>query len=365
MSTLRKGKTKSILESSMDSALTAVEIYNKPRTTFRVETYVTLMVIAWTKLFHAFFNKTIGNTYYYKGKNKRYIIIDGERRAWELADCIKEFQKRAPADKRLSESTKANLILFIKFRNKIEHRHIEKSELETLVFGECQALLFNYESLMKILFDSKYSINESLVFALQFSAMREQSQQIANKRMLAKEYQDIKSFIEKYRTALPDPVFDNQEFSIKFIMVPRVANSSHNDLAMHFVDWNKLSAEEKEKVKELVGIIKDRNIPISNANMEKPGTVVKAGKKVCSGFNHSTHKYLYYVFSVRPIKAEKLDPFSTNTKYCIYDEVHNDYSFTKAWIAFVENFLRNKKMSLVELKEHFDKQEKLDIKDFE
>jgi len=32
---LRKGKTKSLLESSIDAALLAVEVYNKPRTTFR------------------------------------------------------------------------------------------------------------------------------------------------------------------------------------------------------------------------------------------------------------------------------------------------------------------------------------------
>lgn len=63
---LRKGKTKSILESSIDSALLAVEIYNKPRAPFRVENYISLMVMAWNRLFHAYFNNTIGDKYYYK-----------------------------------------------------------------------------------------------------------------------------------------------------------------------------------------------------------------------------------------------------------------------------------------------------------
>jgi len=47
----RKGKTKNILESSIDSALLAVEIYNKPRTLFKVENYIILMIIAWNRLF--------------------------------------------------------------------------------------------------------------------------------------------------------------------------------------------------------------------------------------------------------------------------------------------------------------------------
>jgi len=44
MANLRKGRTKSLLESSIDSALLAVEIYNKPRTSFRSEAYISLMV---------------------------------------------------------------------------------------------------------------------------------------------------------------------------------------------------------------------------------------------------------------------------------------------------------------------------------
>ena len=53
MITLRQGKAKTILENSVNSALTAVEVYNRPKTNFRVENYIILMVIAWTKLFHA------------------------------------------------------------------------------------------------------------------------------------------------------------------------------------------------------------------------------------------------------------------------------------------------------------------------
>ncbi|OLF34388.1 hypothetical protein BTW00_13670 [Psychrobacter sp. C 20.9] len=63
---LRKGKTKSILDVSIDSALLGVEIYNKPRTTFRSEGFITMMIMAWTRLFHAYFNSTIGDKYYYK-----------------------------------------------------------------------------------------------------------------------------------------------------------------------------------------------------------------------------------------------------------------------------------------------------------
>lgn len=77
---LRKGKTKSILKGSIDSALLAVEIYNKPRTTFRTESYISMMIIAWTKLFHAYFRYHIGEKYYYKKDNGYYVREDGEKK---------------------------------------------------------------------------------------------------------------------------------------------------------------------------------------------------------------------------------------------------------------------------------------------
>lgn len=76
---LRQGRTKRLLEKSRNSALLAVEIFNKPNAKFKVENYIILMIVAWTKLFLAFFQKTKGEKYFYKQRGK-YIIIDGEKK---------------------------------------------------------------------------------------------------------------------------------------------------------------------------------------------------------------------------------------------------------------------------------------------
>jgi len=141
MISLRQGKP---IENSLNSALTAVETYNRPRTQFRIENYIILMVIAWTKLFHAYFQVTIGERYFYKEKNGRFKRIEGEKKAWELAECIKNYQKNADENK-LSKAVVANLKLFIGIRNKIEHRYWDSSALDILLFGECQALFYQYK----------------------------------------------------------------------------------------------------------------------------------------------------------------------------------------------------------------------------
>lgn len=241
MIVLRQGKAKSILESSIDSALSAVETYNRPRAQFRVENYIMLMILAWTKMFHAFFQATIGGKYFYKNKNGRYAKIDGERKAWELKECVKQYQLSHGRYPVLSEAVISNLQFFIGLRNKIEHRYWDSSSMDVVLFGECQSLLYNYENLLTTLFGEEYAINTSLAYALQFSHLRANKQIKAQQNLLSNDMKDIRKYIDKYRTDLDQEVFDSQEYSIKLLQIPKISNTNRCDLAVEFVNWNTIS----------------------------------------------------------------------------------------------------------------------------
>jgi len=249
---LRKGRTKQMLESSIDSALLAVEVYNKPRTSFRVENYISLMIVAWTKLFQAHFYHTQGDIFYYKKKNSnRYELVDGERKAWELKTCIKKYKILDDEYKILDDPIKANLEFFIKLRNKIEHRYVSKEEIESEIFGECQALLYNYEKILVQFFGEKYALNENLAFSLQFSRVRTNEQIQANKRMLSRDIKELKEFIEKYRSELDEDIFNSQEYSIRLIQIPKILNNPKKSVpAIEFVNWSNLSEDDKKIMKK-------------------------------------------------------------------------------------------------------------------
>lgn len=361
---LRKGKTKQMVESSIDSALLAVEIYNKPRTSFRVENYISLMIISWTKLFHAYFNQTKGDVYYYKIKNSpRFMKVDGEKKAWELKTCINKYGL-------LEESVKANLEFFIKLRNKIEHRHIDKEDVGLNIFGECQALLYNYENTLIKLFGEDFSINESLAFSLQFSKMRTTEQSSANKKILAKDILEINKFIEKYRSGLKKDIFNSQEYSIKLIQIPRISNDSKKNVpAIEFVNWSNLSKEDKEKYTKVTTLIKDKIIKteVINPGKLKAGDIVSKviEKTSIKDFNHHDHLCLYYLFSIRPISEEVVDAFKTNTKYCHYDEVHNDYVYQEDWADFIVKIITENKLSKKDWKSKFKLKEKLNLEEYQ
>lgn len=358
---LRKGRTKSLLEASIDSALLAVEIYNKPRTTFRSEAYISLMVMAWLRLLHAYFNTTIGDKYYYKGKNGRYELIDGERKAWELAKCIKEYGA-------LDQAQEKNLDFFIKLRNKIEHRHIDKREVDSLIFGECQALLYNFESTLIKLFGSEYSINEALVYSLQFSQLRTTAQKASNRTALSKELKDIVSFVQKYRNGLKDEVFNAMEFSVKLIQIPKISNTNRSDAAIDFVRWDSLSKEDKKAFEKLSAIIKDKKVTVQGANVKryKPSEVVREVNSKLSGLKITSnlHVVLYKLFEVRPPNGAD-DPFDTITAYCLYDETHDDYVYEKAWVDFLVLFMQSGKFSSADLRATEKTGKKLDLSAYE
>ncbi len=72
-------KIKMQLEKARESAILAVDIYNKPATVFRSGGFIVLMCIAWTSLFHAiFFKKGRKPFYRCKDDRRRYEIIDGD-----------------------------------------------------------------------------------------------------------------------------------------------------------------------------------------------------------------------------------------------------------------------------------------------
>jgi hypothetical protein len=132
---------KASLEKACDSALLSVEVYNKPAVAFKSGGYITLMVIAWTSLFHAIFFRRKQKPYY-KKSNGRYEKREGEYRHWELAECVHQFYGGST-----SNPVRKNLEFFIPLRNRIEHRSMP--ELDASIFGECQAMLLNFDELLE------------------------------------------------------------------------------------------------------------------------------------------------------------------------------------------------------------------------
>lgn len=321
-------ETKSLLTKARESAILAVETYNRPTASFRSGAFVILMVVAWTALFHAIFFKRKRKPFWKKKNSTRYEKIDGDFKAWELAECLKQYYKQDDTPERL------NVQFFIRLRNKLEHRSLP--QLDTEIFGECQALLMNFEELMVEHFGKSYALRTGLTFALQFSSNLVPSQTKAMTKLTQKHYEEVKSFVTNYRSALSDDIGKDPKYSFRLFLVPKINNHVKSaDAAVEFVKYDPNRPEEMKKYEHLVTFIKEKQVAVANLGYHKSGEIIREVSKA-SGvkFSHYDHKLCYQHFHVRP-PAKATDPAATDQRYCIYDDAHRDYVYKPEWIAFL------------------------------
>lgn len=325
------------LEKARSSALSAVENYNKPGIVFRTRTYAILMVIAWTALFHAIFYRRKTKPWYVKGgkgRGIRYKKVEGEPKHWELGECLRQYYgDQNPPEKK-------NLEFMTRLRNKVEHRH--HPELDPALYGECQAMLMNFEELLVREFEKRHALAENLAVSLQFSALRQQEQEEALKRLQRSTAKDLIEFVEKFRSSLPPEVLESSKYSLKVFLVPKLANrESAADLAVEFVPYDPTKPEEMKQLRRVTAMIKEKRIPVASSGLMKPGDVV-AQLNECLPFevNMYTHTRAWQHYGVRP-RAGSNHPEQTKPEFCIYDELMGAYGYTKAWVKFLCRKLSN------------------------
>lgn len=316
---------KTLLAKARESALLAVETYNRPTATFRSGAYIVLMVIAWTSLFHAIFLRQRIKPYHKKPGSRRYKKVDGDYWWWELAECIKQFYKddNPPARK--------NLELMIGLRNKIEHKTLPKLDAE--IFGECQAFLINFESLLCGEFGDRYALRGGLTFALQFSPGGGKGQASTRNRPEDKNFKKVKEFVDTFRSALTADVQNDLAYSFKVYLIPKISNHPTQDsVAVEFVKYDPAKPEEMKQYEKVVSLIKPKHVSVTNLGLLKPGDVVsKVAEKLGKPFNMHHHILCYRHFNVRPAKSAS-DPAACDSRYCHYDAAHRDYLYTPQWV---------------------------------
>ncbi|MCI4356207.1 MAG: DUF3644 domain-containing protein [Thermoplasmata archaeon] len=315
-----------LLEKARHSALLAVETYNRPAAPFRTHGYIVLMQIAWTALLHAVFARDKVKPYY-RGKRRRFILIDGEPKRWELDECVnRHWQgKETPVTR--------NLRFIIGLRNKIEHRNLP--ELDLHVLGECQSMLFNFESLLEQEFGPKFAINESLVVPLQLSRLRAAHSSEALRQLIKPLPGDLGKWVDTFRTSLTQDEYDSPEFSFRILLIPELKNNlSRDSLSVRFISYEPGKSPE---VDHAIAMIKRSQLPIVNQGLVKPWQVVaEVQKRIGTSvkMTMAVHTQCWRFYGVRP-SSDDDHPENCHTNHCVYDRAHEDYVYTKEWIDFL------------------------------
>lgn len=264
-------KVQMSLEKALDSALSAVEMYNKPAVKFKSGGYIVLMCIAWTSLFHAIFiRKNIKPIYKEKDRN-RYKKVDGELQYWELKTCVSKY-----FGTETNNPIRKNLEFFIPLRNKLEHKFMP--ELDPNIFAECQSLLMNFDKIVEKEFGSKYCLREPLSFALQLFPS---SRTLAMAVKESHEHRKIADWIASYRSSISTEILNSGDYSFKAFLIQVANHNSKEALPIQFYAYDKLSDEEKRNVNRIAALVKEKVVlqNVTNADLLNPSQVVELVQK--------------------------------------------------------------------------------------
>jgi hypothetical protein len=226
----RIGSIKSeLLKKSREAALAAVQIFNNPNISFKSESYVVLMIIAWTYLLHAYFrDKKIEYRYFQQNGCRRAFqkTKHGAYKYWELERCINS--SISPVDK----DTANNLRFMIGLRHEIEHQMTTR--IDDMLSARFQACGLNYNEYIKKLFGTANGIERHLAFSLQFSTISTEQKEMLD------EYPDLPKhilhYINIFDTGLSDDEFSSQRYAYRILFVQKTANNKGNaDRVIEFV----------------------------------------------------------------------------------------------------------------------------------
>lgn len=329
------------LEKAHDSALLAVEMYNKPAVKFKSGGYIVLMTIAWTSLLHAIFFREKIKPFHRKKNSNRFEKKEGDYVYWELSHCLKKYFKDDTEN-----PIRINLEFFIPLRNIIEHKSLP--ELDPNLFAECQAMLINFDRVMEEEFGSKYCLKESLSFSLQLFP----SSDNYGAAVKTKEAKKAINFINDYRSSLSTETLESGQYSFKAFLMQVANHNSQDALPIQFIRYDNLSPEEKGKVKRVAALVKFKERPVYNADLLKPKDVICEVQRNLGDpkierngvakdkFNSHMHIQAWKYYGVRPPSSSE-KPEETEKKYCLYDSLNEGYGYTQEWINFLSDKLKD------------------------
>jgi len=238
----RVGSIKSeLLKKSREAALAAVQIFNNPNISFKSESYVVLMIIAWTYLLHAYFRGQKIEYRYWKPRGKRRkfdTTSHGAYKFWELERCLHDV--KSPIDK----DTANNLRFLIGLRHEIEHQMTTR--IDDILSARFQACCLNYNEYIKKFFGDDNGIEKHLSFSLQFSTISTEQKELLEEQPGLPA--NIHGYIQKFDDGLSDEEFANPHYAYRILFVPKSANrKGQADRVIEFVKSDSPLAEAVNK----------------------------------------------------------------------------------------------------------------------
>ena len=291
------------------------------------------MNLAWLYLLHARFMRDKVDYRYWEKGHRRLVRIDGEPKTWELATCLAKQYPNA------DDPVRRNAEFFIQLRNKIEHRY--EALIAVVIAGKIQAHVLNYEEACIGLFGTKEGLGDTLRFPVFVSSLTPAAIE-SLKRTHRKLPKKATKFIHEYDASLPEAVQGDYRYDFRVLLLPQTGPKTDADAVIRFLREDEMTDEQRAARDVVQTITRKKLVPVQNMGKYKPGAVahkVEDALKVrFDAPSHHTRAWKYY--EVRP-EWTASNHEATDERYCVWDEPHEDYLYTEAWVRKLIRDLAN------------------------
>lgn len=138
------GSYRALLNNSVSAILAAVEIYNKPRISYRNECFVVLLINSWELMLKAILSKNKISIYEPKKRNQPQRTLS----LWQAISTSKNYFPQKISHKAVI----ANINSLVDYRDNVIHFYNEKG-FETVIYGLAQTSIVNFRDIVKDIFD--------------------------------------------------------------------------------------------------------------------------------------------------------------------------------------------------------------------
>jgi len=230
-----------LIEKSREAALSATRVFNDPMTRFKSESYIVLVVVAWTYLLHAYYRLKNVEYRYFQQRGRRRAFDRTKRGAfkyWELERCLNDGS--SPIDKDAAN----NLRFLIGLRHEIEHQMT--LELDNYLSARYQARALNYNAYLKKLFGKGEGIEEQLTYSIQFMQLADE--QVSGPLPAAEIPPRLLAYIAEFDAVLKHEEYNSPRYAYRLLFHKKLVNrAGQADRVIEFIDPNSEAAKAIDK----------------------------------------------------------------------------------------------------------------------
>ena len=311
----RKRRIKSVntelIKKAREAMLAAVQLYNNPQVTFKAESFITLAIIGWTYMLHAYYRNINLDYRYYRvvGKKKAYDKTKyGAYKHWELERCLND--DACPLD----PETTTNLRFLIGIRHEIEHQMTDR--IDEFLSAKLQACAINFDFYVCKLFGEKYNLSKELSLAIQFSPLS--PEQRANLQDNVHITTNVKNFVVDFENVLSEEALRSSRYAYRVLFVP--INAKRKGQADQVIEFVKSDSPLAEGLEKTYTVIKE-----TEKRKYLPSEIVKLMKdRGYDRFSISEHTDLWKSRDAR------------NPKYSYGVLIANTWYWYETWVSEVE-----------------------------